>query len=350
MNSPAFLRGALRRRLLGVIGSTLLAAPLACSPSVVDSHNGNGGAGGTATSETFGGGAPRHGSGGACSLTSTGVSSGTSVEPAKQRTECIAPVGGACPSLYNAPMYIVPSEACTDVRSVDCGCLSRDGQCCYLVPKNPPPAPADRSSSAARRGPHGSSRIRQWAASPRIARTADGVAPSHRQHSRRWRASERRAPSRQHGRATLLAGACIHRVVRTLRARADGGRRAGRARRRRPPSRARRSASRRPRLRARQRLRRWRCRPRTLSDRARRVRMSDARRPCARDRERGLHRRNRERAPRRRTARARDRPRRPRRPRRDRRRRGAPRQSSPGRPSRGRSRWAATTFGSPSST
>jgi hypothetical protein len=132
MDSPAIFRCALRRRLLGVVGSALLAAPLACSPSIVDSR-GHGGGGNSSTSqESIGGGAP-NGSGGGCTLSSTGISSGTSVAPANQLTECIDLVNGSCPNQYNAPMYILPSQSCSDVRSVDCGPVSRGGQCCYLV-------------------------------------------------------------------------------------------------------------------------------------------------------------------------------------------------------------------------
>ncbi len=132
MNSPAIFRSALRQRILGVVGSALLAGPLACSPTVVDPNGHGGGGNSSVTSESIGGGVP-NGSGGGCSLSSTGVSSGTSVAPANQLTECIPPLGSGCPDQYNAPMYILPSQSCSDVRSVDCGPVSRGGACCYLV-------------------------------------------------------------------------------------------------------------------------------------------------------------------------------------------------------------------------
>jgi hypothetical protein len=133
MDSPAGFRGALRRRLLTLLGPALLAGPVACAPTIIDSQSVGGGGSVTRTREDVGGGGPGgHGNGG-CSLTTTGASSGTGAPPATQLTACIAPLATGCPDEYNAAMYVVPAEACYGLQSIDCGPVMQDGQCCYVV-------------------------------------------------------------------------------------------------------------------------------------------------------------------------------------------------------------------------
>jgi hypothetical protein len=132
-------RRSMLRRLLDAAGVMALTAPAlygtACGKVVVDGggdgvggSGGNGGAGGSAdVSVANGTGSNTTGAGG-CALTSSGASGGQI-----QLTECIPPVSGSCPSQYEATKFIVPSQSCSYVVSVDCGPAPLGGMCCYLV-------------------------------------------------------------------------------------------------------------------------------------------------------------------------------------------------------------------------
>ena len=133
-------RHSMLRRLLDAAGVIAIAAPAlhgaACGKVVVDGGSdgdGSGGAGGspdvTATSGTFPvGGTGSISTGSSCSLTSSAASGGQ-----VQVTECIAPVNGDCPTQYEATKFIIPSESCSYVVSVDCGPVPQGPDCCYLV-------------------------------------------------------------------------------------------------------------------------------------------------------------------------------------------------------------------------
>lgn len=128
-------RQLMLRRLLNAAGVVAVAAPAlhgaACGGKVVvDDGSGSGGQGGnpdvTVTSGIF---PVTTGSGGTgCNLTVSAASGGQ-----VQTTECISPVGGACPTQYQATMYIVPGTSCSYVVSVDCGPTPQGGSCCYVV-------------------------------------------------------------------------------------------------------------------------------------------------------------------------------------------------------------------------
>ena len=132
-------RHSLLRRLLSAAGVVALTAPVfhgaACGGKVIvdagdTGGSGTGGAGGeedvTVTSGPGSTGSNTTGSG--CALTSSGASGGQ-----VQLTECIAPVGGSCPNQYEATKFIVPSQSCSYVVSVDCGPVPQGASCCYLV-------------------------------------------------------------------------------------------------------------------------------------------------------------------------------------------------------------------------
>jgi hypothetical protein len=131
-------RNLMLRRLLNAAGVVALAVPTlygaACGGKVVvdGGGNGSGGEGGnpdttsTATVFPFTAGTDSTGSG--CALTGSAASGGQA-----QATECISPVDGACPTQYQATMYIVPSTSCNYVVSVDCGPVHQGGDCCYMV-------------------------------------------------------------------------------------------------------------------------------------------------------------------------------------------------------------------------
>ncbi len=133
-------RHSMLRRLLDAAGVVALTAPAlygtACAKVVVDGGSGVGGSGGnggeggnTDVSTADGpGGTGSNTTGSGCALTSSGASGGQI-----QVTECIAPVGGSCPNQYEATKFIVPSQPCSYVVSVDCGPISQSGSCCYLV-------------------------------------------------------------------------------------------------------------------------------------------------------------------------------------------------------------------------
>jgi hypothetical protein len=94
--------------------------------------DGAGGAGGnpavTVTSGIFPVGTGSVSTGSSCTLTSSGASGGQI-----QVTECIPPINGACPTQYQATMFIVPSQSCSYVVSIDCGPVPQGSDCCYLV-------------------------------------------------------------------------------------------------------------------------------------------------------------------------------------------------------------------------
>ena len=133
-------RNSLLLRLLDAAGVVALAAPVlygtACGGKVVidageEGSGGQGGAGGSANTVTSGitpVGPSTSGTGPACALTSSGTGAGQI-----QTTECISPVNGACPTQYQATKFIVPSQSCSYVVSVDCGPVPQGPDCCYLV-------------------------------------------------------------------------------------------------------------------------------------------------------------------------------------------------------------------------
>ncbi|MFS8066943.1 MAG: hypothetical protein ACMG6S_11280 [Byssovorax sp.] len=135
-------RHSMLRRLLDAAGVVALAVPAlhgaACGGKVVVDAGGSGGEGGsggaggnpdvTVTSGVYPVGPGSSGSGSGCSLTSSAASGGQI-----QVTECIAPVNGACPTQYQATKFIIPSESCSYVVSVDCGPVPQGADCCYLV-------------------------------------------------------------------------------------------------------------------------------------------------------------------------------------------------------------------------
>jgi hypothetical protein len=132
-------RHSLRIRLLDAAGVVALVAPTlystACGGKVVvdADEEGRGGAGGGSAQDTVTSGinpvGPSSSSTGAsCVLTSSGTGAGQI-----QTTECISPVNGACPTQYQATKFIVPSQPCSYVVSVDCGPVPQGPDCCYLV-------------------------------------------------------------------------------------------------------------------------------------------------------------------------------------------------------------------------
>ena len=132
-------RHSMLRRLLDAAGVVAIAAPAlhgaACGGKVVvdDGNGGNGGAGGssdvTVTSGVFpAGGTGSVSTGSSCALTNSAASGGQ-----LQTTECIPPLNGACPTQYEATMFIAPSQPCSYVVSVDCGPVPQGSECCYLV-------------------------------------------------------------------------------------------------------------------------------------------------------------------------------------------------------------------------
>ena len=133
-------RHSLLLRLLDAAGVVALAAPVlygtACGGKVVvdageEGSGGQGGAGGSAITVTSGiipVGPSTSSTGPACALTSSGTGAGQI-----QTTECISPVNGACPTQYQATKFIVPSQSCSYVVSVDCGPVPQGPDCCYLV-------------------------------------------------------------------------------------------------------------------------------------------------------------------------------------------------------------------------
>jgi hypothetical protein len=96
---------------------------------VVDTSSGasaaTGGSGGSPT-RGQGGGVSGAGGNGPCTLTTSGAG-GAGVE---QVSECFAPPGASCPSLYDAAEFIIPAD-CTYLVSVDCGPVVQGGMCCY---------------------------------------------------------------------------------------------------------------------------------------------------------------------------------------------------------------------------
>ena len=131
-------RHLMLRRLLTAAGVVAVATPAlngtACGGKVVvDGGSGVGGQGGnpdvTVTSGIFPVTTVTTGSAGSgCALTGSAASGGQ-----LHTTECISPINGACPTQYQATMYIVPSTSCGYVVSVDCGPVPQDGLCCYMV-------------------------------------------------------------------------------------------------------------------------------------------------------------------------------------------------------------------------
>jgi hypothetical protein len=131
-------RHSMLRRLLDAAGVVALAAPAlygaACGGKVVvdGSNSGTGGEGGNSNVTTTSGinpvGTGSDSTGSGCSLTSSAASGGQ-----VQVTECIAPMNGVCPTQYQATMFIVPSQSCSYVVSVDCGPVPQGASCCYLV-------------------------------------------------------------------------------------------------------------------------------------------------------------------------------------------------------------------------
>jgi hypothetical protein len=128
-------RQLMLRRLLNAAGVVAVAAPVlhgaACGGVVVvEDGSGAGGEGSnpdvTATSGFFPVTTGSNGTG--CSLTGSAASGGQ-----VQTTECIPPVDGACPTQYQATMYITPNTSCSYVVSVDCGPVPQSGSCCYMV-------------------------------------------------------------------------------------------------------------------------------------------------------------------------------------------------------------------------
>lgn len=139
MDLTSRFRHSMLRRLLDAAGVLAIAAPAlhgaGCGGKVVvegEGAGGSGGAGGSAdvtvTSGIFPAGTGSVSTGSGCSLTSSAASGGQ-----VQLTECIPPVSGACPTQYQATMFIVPSAPCSYVVSVDCGPVPQGSSCCYLV-------------------------------------------------------------------------------------------------------------------------------------------------------------------------------------------------------------------------
>jgi hypothetical protein len=129
-------RHLMLRRLLNAAGVVAIAAPafygVACGGKVVvdGGGDGSGGQGGnpdvTVTSGIFPVTTGSTSTG--CPLSGSAASGGQ-----LQTTECISPMNGACPTQYQATMYIVPSMACSYVVSVDCGPIVQGDTCCYMV-------------------------------------------------------------------------------------------------------------------------------------------------------------------------------------------------------------------------
>jgi hypothetical protein len=116
----------LRDRLLAVLGVASVAAPVgaACGGKVaVDGLDGQGGRGGSSLTSPDG----------SCELTTSGISTGTGSSTTTRVTECFKKPGSTCPTLVQAPINIIPSQACAAVRSIDCGPVEEAGLCCYLV-------------------------------------------------------------------------------------------------------------------------------------------------------------------------------------------------------------------------
>ena len=131
-------RHIMLRRLMNAAGVVALTTPVlygaACGGKVVvgDGSGGSGGEGGnpgiTATSGIYPVTAGTGSSGSGCALTGSAASGGQ-----VQVTECIPLINGVCPTQYQATMYIVPSESCSYVVSIDCGPVQQGGDCCYMV-------------------------------------------------------------------------------------------------------------------------------------------------------------------------------------------------------------------------
>ena len=139
-------RSAMLRRFLEAVGATAIGVPLVataaltgCGGKVVfdgrPSSSGTGGSGGAAGTASGGDGGAG-GAGGNCSYSSTGVG-GDEI----QVTECFAPPDGVtCPNQYQATQYLLPSNGCNYVVSIDCGPMVLDvNKCCYLTTEEPMP-------------------------------------------------------------------------------------------------------------------------------------------------------------------------------------------------------------------
>ena len=128
MEPSALSRCGARFGVLLALGAALLAGPIACGPNVTDSSGsgansansgGDEGTGTSTSSDTASGG---------CSLTTTGTG-GDLV----QTTECFGQTSATCPDQYQATMYIIPSNPCAVLQSVNCGPVIQDEQCCFVV-------------------------------------------------------------------------------------------------------------------------------------------------------------------------------------------------------------------------
>jgi hypothetical protein len=128
MELSALARGGARLGMLLAVGAVVLASSAACGPTVTDTSGagadsansgGDDGTGTSTNSDTTTGG---------CSLSTTGTG-GDLV----QTTECFAQTTDACPDQYEATMYIIPSDPCAVLQSVNCGPVAQDGQCCFVA-------------------------------------------------------------------------------------------------------------------------------------------------------------------------------------------------------------------------